>query len=48
MAEENKNTIIFRMGEETGIVIEKTKEQFEKSLFREQYKQADYFWCNAS
>lgn len=37
---ENNNTIIFRMGEETGIVIEKTKEQFEHSLFREQYKQA--------
>lgn len=36
---ENNNTIIFRMGEETGIVIEKTKEQFEHSLFREQYKQ---------
>lgn len=35
-----QNTIIFRMGEETGIVIEKTKEQFEHSLFREQYKQA--------
>lgn len=37
---ENNNTIIFRMGEETGIVIEKTKEQFEQSLFKEQYKQA--------
>ena len=37
---ENNNTIIFRMGEETGIVIEKTKEQFEHSLFKEQYKQA--------
>lgn len=37
---ENNNTIIFRMGEETGIVIEKTKEQFEHSPFREQYKQA--------
>lgn len=37
---ENSNTIIFRMGEETGIVIEKTKEQFEHSLFKEQYKQA--------
>lgn len=36
---ENNNTIIFRMGEETGIVIEKTKEQFEHSLFREQYRQ---------
>ena len=36
----DNNTIIFRMGEETGIVIEKTKEQFEHSLFREQYKQA--------
>ena len=35
-----QNTIIFRMGEETGIVIEKTKEQFEHSLFREQYMQA--------
>lgn len=35
-----ENAIIFRMGEETGIVIEKTKEQFEHSLFREQYKQA--------
>ena len=40
MAEDNKNTIIFRIGEETGIVIEKTKEQFEHSLFKEQYKQA--------
>ena len=39
MADE-KSTIIFRMGEETGIVIEKTTEQFEHSLFREQYKQA--------
>ncbi len=38
MAEDNK--IIFRKGEETGIVIEKTKEQFDHSLFREQYKQA--------
>lgn len=37
---EDSNTIIFRMGEETGIVIEKTKEQFEHSPFREQYKQA--------
>lgn len=37
---ENNNTIIFRMGEETGIVIEKTKEQFEHSLFKEQYMQA--------
>lgn len=36
----DNNTIIFRMGEETGIVIEKTQEQFEHSLFREQYKQA--------
>lgn len=36
---ENNNTIIFRMGEETGIVIEKTKEQFEHSLFKEQYRQ---------
>ena len=35
-----KRAIIFRMGEETGIVIEKTKDQFEHSLFREQYKQA--------
>ena len=35
-----QNEIIFRMGEETGVVIEKTKEQFEHSLFREQYKQA--------
>ena len=35
-----QDAIIFRMGEETGIVIEKTKEQFEHSLFREQYKQA--------
>ena len=34
-----QNEIIFRMGEETGIVIEKTKEQFEHSLFREQYRQ---------
>ena len=37
---EDNNTIIFRMGEETGIVIEKTKEQFKHSLFKEQYKQA--------
>lgn len=37
---EDNNTIIFRMGEETGIVIEKTKKQFEHSLFKEQYKQA--------
>lgn len=37
---ENKNTIIFRMGEETGIVIEKTREQFEHSLFKAQYRQA--------
>ena len=37
---ENKNTIIFRMGEETGIVIEKTREQFEHSPFKEQYRQA--------
>lgn len=37
---EDNNTIIFRMGEETGIVIEKTKEQFEHSLFKEQYRQA--------
>ena len=36
----DKNTIIFRMGEETGIVIEKTQEQFEHSLFKEQYRQA--------
>lgn len=36
----DQNTIIFRMGEETGIVIEKTKEQFEHSLFKEQYRQA--------
>ncbi len=35
-----QNTIIFRMGEETGIVIEKTKEQFEQSLFREHYVKA--------
>lgn len=35
-----ENAIIFRMGEETGIVIEKTEEQFEHSLFREQYRQA--------
>lgn len=35
-----KDTIIFRMGEETGIVVEKTKEQFEQSLFKEQYHQA--------
>lgn len=34
------NEIIFRMGEETGIVIEKTQEQFEQSIFKEQYKQA--------
>lgn len=34
------NTIIFRMGEETGIVVEKTQEQFEQSLFKEQYRQA--------
>jgi len=34
-----QNEIIFRMGEETGIVIEKSKEQFEHSLFREQYRQ---------
>lgn len=40
MAVDNKNTIIFRMGEETGIVIEKTQEQFEHSLFKEQYRQA--------
>lgn len=44
MAEQNENlqqnTIIFRMGDETGIVIEKTQEQFEHSLFKEQYKQA--------
>ncbi len=37
---EDNNTIIFRMGEETGIVIEKTKEQFEHSPFKEQYRQA--------
>ena len=37
---EDNNTIIFRMGDETGIVIEKTKEQFKHSLFKEQYKQA--------
>lgn len=36
----DKNTIIFRMGEETGIVIEKTQEQFEHSPFKEQYRQA--------
>ena len=35
-----ENAIIFRMGEETGIVIEKTKDQFEHSLFSEQYMQA--------
>lgn len=35
----DNNTIIFRMGEETGIVIEKTEEQFKNSLFREQYRQ---------
>lgn len=40
MAVDNKNTIIFRMGEETGIVIEKTQEQFEHSPFKEQYRQA--------
>lgn len=40
MAGNNKNTIIFRMGEETGIVIEKTREQFEHSLFKAQYRQA--------
>lgn len=34
-----ENAIIFRMGEETGIVIEKTQEQFEHSLFKEQYRQ---------
>ncbi len=34
------NTIIFRMGEETGIVVENTQEQFEQSLFKEQYRQA--------
>lgn len=33
-----QNTIIFRMGEETGIVIE--KENFSKSLFREYYVKA--------
>lgn len=41
MAEGNNmqsNTIIFRMGEETGIVIE--KENFSKSLFREHYVKA--------
>ena len=35
-----KDTIIFRMGEETGIVVEKTEEQFKQSLFKEQYRQA--------
>lgn len=40
MSDTKKNTIIFRMGEETGIVIEKTQEQFEHSLFKEQYRQA--------
>lgn len=33
------NEIIFRMGEETGIVIEKTEEQFKHSPFKEQYRQ---------
>ncbi|MBQ9630184.1 MAG: hypothetical protein IJR49_01170, partial [Treponema sp.] len=40
LEELKKRAIIFRMGEETGIVIEKKKEQFEHSLFKEQYKQA--------
>ena len=43
MKEDNnmqQNTIIFRMGEETGIVIEKTEDQFKQSLFRDQYQQA--------
>lgn len=35
---ENNNTIIFRMGEETGIVIE--RENFNKSLFKEHYVKA--------
>lgn len=34
-----ENAIIFRMGEETGIVIEKTEEQFKHSPFKEQYRQ---------
>ena len=37
---DDKNTIVLRMGEETGIVVENTKEQFVHSLFRDQYKQA--------
>lgn len=40
LEELKKRAIIFRMGEETGIVIEKTKDQFEHSLFSEQYMQA--------
>lgn len=35
-----QNPIIFRMGEETGVVIEKSREDFEHSLFKEQYRQA--------
>lgn len=36
----DSNTIVFRMGEETGIVIEKTEEQFERSIFIDQYRKA--------
>ena len=35
-----ENAIIFRMGEETGIVIEKTQEQFRNSIFKDHYVKA--------
>ena len=38
--ENNNNTIIFRMGEETGIVIEKTAQQFRDSIFKDHYVKA--------
>lgn len=35
-----ENAIIFRMGEETGIVIEKTAQQFRDSIFKDHYVKA--------